>query len=139
MGVAVFLGVAAFLAAVFFGAAFFTDGAGAGALRFLVIRPVLVLPKIFSGSVTAGAWWSCSVTVWRIQCDGQLTGGALRLLAVLAVGLAFAPAFFVVGAFFVAAALVAFLGAPTFFLGAASTTVASFFAAVFCPVMSIRV
>lgn len=59
------------------------------------------------------------------------TGGALRLLAVLAVGFALAPAFFAAGAFLVAASLVAFLGAPTFFLGATSLAAASFFVVVF--------
>lgn len=61
----------------------------------------------------------------------------MRLLAVLAVGLALAPAFLVVVAFLGATALVAFLGAPTFFLGAASLATVSFLVAVFCEIISV--
>lgn len=62
--------------------------------------------------------------------------GALRLLAVLAVGLALVVAFLGAAGFFAAAALVAFLGAPTFFLGAAFLTAASFLVADFCLILS---
>ncbi len=62
--------------------------------------------------------------------------GALRLLAVLAVGLALVVAFLGAVGFFAAAALAAFLGAPTFFLGAASLTAASFLVADFCAIFS---
>lgn len=125
--------MAAFLVAAFFGVAFF---AGAGALRFLVTRPVLVLPRTFGVSVTAGACSDRLATTKGSIVQERLTGagilGALRLLAVLAVGLALVVVFFVVVGFFAAAAFVAFLGAPTFFLGAASLTAESFLVAVFC-------
>ena len=127
---AAFFGVA-FFAAAFFGAAAL---AGAGALRFLVTRPVLVLPNTFSVSVTAGACKHGQLQYAGLKCqDKRLRTGAaaLRLLAVLAAGLPLAPGFFVVAAFFGAAALVAFLGAPTFFFGAASLAAVSFFVAVF--------
>lgn len=125
------MGVALFFAAVFLGAAFL---AGAGALRFLVTRPVLVLPKTFSVSVTAGAWRQQSVSLLFIIGRERLTGAgalALRLLAVLAVALVFVAVFLGPGVFFGAPALVTFFGAPTFFLGAASLGAASFLVADF--------
>lgn len=74
-----------------------------------------------------------------MQGSRFLTGAAaLRLLAVLAVGLALVPAFLAAVAFFGAAALVAFLGAPTFFLGAASLAAASFFVEVFYIMFSMK-
>lgn len=63
-----------------------------------------------------------------------LTGAgalALRLLAVLAVALVFVAAFLGPGVFLGAPALAAFLGAATFFFGAASLGSASFLVADF--------
>ena len=123
---AFFFGVAAFFeAAAFLGPVdFFATATGLAVV--LVTRPDLVLPRTLGTSTTAGACEPRQVST-KVRRDGSLTeAGALRLVAVFALGFATAFSFLGAAAFLVAGALgLAFsFSLVAVFFGAASFLVA---------------